>query len=92
MSDNQTGRVAGAFTLPSNSDIAILFAGAFDHTIAGGGKADINKCPLMTERGQPVLKALFASAPIAEDVVSSQPCSLLNPAPRTCRWPISGVG
>ena len=56
------------------------------------GKADINKCPLMTERGQLVLKALFASAPIAEDVVSSQPCSLLNPAPRTCRWPISGVG
>ena len=41
MSDNQTGRVAGAFTLPSNSDIAILFVGAFGHTIAGGGKADM---------------------------------------------------
>jgi len=41
VSDNQTGRVAGAFTLPSNSDIAILFVGAFDHTIAGGGKADM---------------------------------------------------
>ena len=39
-----------------------------------------------------VLRALFASAPIAEDVVSSDPCSLLNLAPRTCRWPISGVG
>ena len=38
-----------------------------------------------------VLKALFASAPIA-DVVSSEPCSLLNLTPRKCRWPISGVG
>jgi GcrA cell cycle regulator len=39
-----------------------------------------------------VLKALFASAPIAEDVVSVEPCSLLNLAPRRCRWPIGGVG
>lgn len=39
-----------------------------------------------------VLKALFASASIAEDVVSSEPCSLLNLTPRKCRWPISGVG
>lgn len=38
-----------------------------------------------------VLKALFASAPIA-DVVSSEPCSLLNLTPRKCRWPISGAG
>ena len=37
------------------------------------------------------LKALFASAPIADDVVSSEPCSLLNLAPRKCRWPISGI-
>jgi GcrA cell cycle regulator len=39
-----------------------------------------------------VLKALFESAPIAGDVVSSEPCSLLNLTPRKCRWPISGVG
>ena len=39
-----------------------------------------------------MLKALFASAPIAEDVVSSEPCSLLNLAPRKCRWPINDVG
>ena len=38
------------------------------------------------------LKVLFASAPIAEDVVSAEPCSLLNLAPRKCRWPIGGVG
>jgi len=38
------------------------------------------------------LKALFALEPIAEDVVSSEPCSLLNLAPRKCRWPISGAG
>jgi GcrA cell cycle regulator len=34
------------------------------------------------------LKALFASAPVADDVVSAEPCSLLNLAPRKCRWPI----
>lgn len=39
-----------------------------------------------------MLKALFASAPIADDVVSSEPCSLLNLAPRKCRWPINDVG
>jgi len=39
-----------------------------------------------------VLKALFASAPVADNVVSSEPCSLLNLAPRKCRWPISGAG
>ena len=39
-----------------------------------------------------VLRALFASAPIAEEVVSAEPCSLLNLAPRKCRWPIGGVG
>jgi GcrA cell cycle regulator len=38
-----------------------------------------------------VLKALFTSAPVADDVVSSEPCSLLNLAPRKCRWPISGA-
>jgi len=39
-----------------------------------------------------MLKALFASAPIADDVVSSEPCSLLNLAPRKCRWPLNDVG
>lgn len=38
------------------------------------------------------LKALFASEPIATDVVSSEPCSLLNLAPHKCRWPINGLG
>ena len=38
------------------------------------------------------LKALFASEPVAEDVVSTEPCSLLNLAPRKCRWPITAVG
>jgi len=38
------------------------------------------------------LKALFALEPIAADVISSEPCSLLNLAPRKCRWPISGAG
>jgi len=37
-----------------------------------------------------LLKAVFASAPTADDVVSSEPCSLLNLAPRKCRWPIGG--
>jgi len=39
-----------------------------------------------------VLKALFASEPIADNVVSVAPCSLLNLAPRKCRWPINGAG
>jgi GcrA cell cycle regulator len=39
-----------------------------------------------------VLKALFASEPIADNVVSVEPCSLLNLAPRKCRWPINGAG
>jgi GcrA cell cycle regulator len=38
-----------------------------------------------------MLRALFSSAPIAEDVVSSEPCSLLNLASGKCRWPISGI-
>jgi GcrA cell cycle regulator len=39
-----------------------------------------------------MLKALFASEPIADDVVSTEPCSLLNLEPRKCRWPINGAG
>jgi GcrA cell cycle regulator len=39
-----------------------------------------------------MLKALFASEPIADDVVSAEPCSLLNLAPRKCRWPVNGAG
>jgi GcrA cell cycle regulator len=38
-----------------------------------------------------LLKAVFASAPPTDEVVSSEPCSLLNLAPRKCRWPISGA-
>ena len=37
------------------------------------------------------LKALFASEPVVDDVVSSEPCSLLNLAPRKCRWPITAA-
>ena len=42
---------------------------------------------VLTQRS--ALKALFASEPVTEDVVSTEPCSLLNLAPRRCRWPIS---
>ena len=35
------------------------------------------------------LRALFASEPAPDDVVSTEPCSLLNLAPRKCRWPIT---
>ena len=38
------------------------------------------------------LKALFALEPVADIVVSTEPCSLLNLAPRKCRWPITAVG
>jgi GcrA cell cycle regulator len=38
------------------------------------------------------LKTLFASEPVAESVVSVEPCSLLNLAPSKCRWPISAMG
>lgn len=50
----------------------------------------IRRPQILTQRL--VLKALFASAPVADDVVSAEPCSLLNLAPRKCRWPISGAG
>jgi len=36
-----------------------------------------------------MLKAVFSSEPIADNVVSVEPCTLLNLAPRKCRWPIS---
>jgi len=39
-----------------------------------------------------VLQALFESQPVVEDVVSAQPCSLLDLAPDKCRWPIGGLG
>ena len=35
------------------------------------------------------LQARFESEPIATDIVSAEPCSLLDLAPRKCRWPIS---
>ena len=35
------------------------------------------------------LKALFESEPVVTEVVSAEPCSLLDLAPRNCRWPIS---
>jgi GcrA cell cycle regulator len=38
------------------------------------------------------LEAVFASEPVADDVVSAEPCSLLSLAPRKCRWPISNGG
>jgi GcrA cell cycle regulator len=38
------------------------------------------------------LQALFASEPVVEDVVSAEPCSLLDLGPGKCRWPIGGVG
>ena len=47
----------------------------------------IRRPQVLTQRS--LLKAVFASALPADDVVSSEPCSLLNLAPRKCRWPIS---
>ncbi|HET9717384.1 MAG TPA: GcrA family cell cycle regulator [Pseudolabrys sp.] len=38
---------------------------------------------------RPVLKALLHSEPITDDVLSAQPCSLLELGPRRCRWPIA---
>jgi len=38
------------------------------------------------------LEAIFASESAAEDVVSAEPCSLLNLAPHKCRWPIGKTG
>jgi GcrA cell cycle regulator len=38
-----------------------------------------------------VLKAAFPFEPVVENVVSAEPCSLLNLAPRKCRWPISAT-
>lgn len=38
------------------------------------------------------LKALFESEPFATNVVSAEPCSLLDLAPRKCRWPIGSNG
>jgi GcrA cell cycle regulator len=37
-------------------------------------------------------QALLAPESVAEEVVSAQPCSLLDLAPGNCRWPISTVG
>jgi GcrA cell cycle regulator len=45
------------------------------------------RTPMLAQRL--ALKAMFASEPIADNVVSAEPCSLLNLAPRKCRWPIS---
>jgi len=38
------------------------------------------------------LEAMFPSEHVREDVVSAEPCSLLNLAPQKCRWPISNSG
>ena len=52
-------------------------------------KGSIRRPAVLTQRL--LLKALFVSAPIADNVVSAEPCSLLNLAPRKCRWPISAA-
>ncbi|HKS84663.1 MAG TPA: GcrA family cell cycle regulator [Pseudolabrys sp.] len=52
-------------------------------------ESSIRRPQVLTQRL--MLKALFASAPIAEDVVSAEPCSLFNLAPHKCRWPIGGI-
>jgi len=54
------------------------------------GGASMRRPQVLTQRL--VLKALFASEPVADDVVSTQPCSLLNLEPRKCRWPVAGAG
>ena len=57
---------------------------AASRTCAG---ARMRRPQVLTQRL--ALKALFASEPVAQDVVSMEPCSLLNLAPRKCRWPIT---
>ncbi|HET7805681.1 MAG TPA: GcrA family cell cycle regulator [Pseudolabrys sp.] len=52
--------------------------------------AAIRRPQILTQRL--LLKSLFASAPTVDKVVSSEPCSLLDLAPRKCRWPIGGNG
>lgn len=47
----------------------------------------IRRPQILTQRL--MLRALFATAPATEDVVSAEPCSLLNLEPRKCRWPVS---
>jgi GcrA cell cycle regulator len=54
------------------------------------GGASMRRPQVLTQRL--VLKALFAAEPVADNVVSTEPCSLLNLAPRKCRWPIAGAG
>lgn len=50
------------------------------------GPSSARRPQVLTQRL--ALKALFASEPIADNVVSVEPCSLLNIAPHRCRWPI----
>lgn len=57
---------------------------------ARSGDVSMRRPQVLTQRS--LLRSLFASEPVADDVVSSDPCSLLNLAPRKCRWPISGAG
>jgi GcrA cell cycle regulator len=38
------------------------------------------------------LEVMFSPEHVREDVVSAEPCSLLNLAPQKCRWPISAAG
>ena len=52
-------------------------------------RAPMRRPQVLTQRL--ALKALFASETVAEDVVSTEPCSLLNLAPSRCRWPITAV-
>jgi GcrA cell cycle regulator len=50
-------------------------------------RAGVRRPQVLTQRL--ALRALFASEPVADDVVSTEPCSLLNLAPCKCRWPIT---
>jgi GcrA cell cycle regulator len=50
-------------------------------------RAGVRRPQVLTQRL--VLRALFASEPVSDDVVSTEPCSLLNLAPCKCRWPIT---
>ena len=51
--------------------------------------APMRRPRVLTQRH--ALQALFASEPVAVDVVSAHPCSLLDLAADTCRWPIGTV-
>jgi GcrA cell cycle regulator len=64
-----------------------LSRGRSPAALRSGNSGPIRRPQVLTQRL--LLNALFVSAPIAENVLSPEPCSLINLTPCKCRWPIS---